>query len=445
MLNDYKKKFVLFNMFLIGIVLFVMLSTVFIYSYRTDISDLKMTMAHLTKPVENSPNVSDSQQESFSKPKEQENPSSKPDVPKPKEDEKPRYEPDSKTSRDNGMEKNDVRHDRIISIFFYDAGSGKLSLISRSFISDEEALVEIAEKISASSEEFGQLREHNLYYYKTQSEDFFRIAVANANAVRNSAIKIFILLLLIFLCAMLFFYLVSIQFSKYAVRPLEEEMKREKQFVADTSHDLKTPIAVIRANMDILKHNREESVGELLQWVDGTAAAAQNMQLLIEEMLTLSDVEAAGNKIELEMIDISDVAERVSLFMEPIAYEKNIRYETDIAKNISVYGNGNYIQRIFQTFIENAVKYEPTGGKVVISMEKKCGRAVFLVHNMLSVIEEKNLPYIFERFYRSDKSRQSNGGHGLGLAIAKSMADVMGASVKVESSECAGTTFQVEF
>lgn len=181
----------------------------------------------------------------------------------------------------------------------------------------------------------------------------------------------------------------------------------------------------------------------MMQWIERTETAARSMQSLIEEMLVLSNIESAEHKIELETLNISEMAEMITLLIEPIAYEKKIDFQTAIAENIYVQGNEEYLKRVFLSLIENAIKYEPDGGAITVSLSLQQNKAVFLVNNRLAIISAEELPYIFERFYRSDKSRHGSGGHGLGLAIAKRILDVMNGKIEVKSSKDIGTTFQV--
>lgn len=318
-------------------------------------------------------------------------------------------------------------------------------LLSKSFIQEGESLQKIAREIAAAPEAYGALSEEGLYYYRRKTGPVVKIAVADIGFLRVASIRLSGMLVLIFLCAMLVFYAISRRLASVAVRPLEAAFAMEKQFVADASHDLKTPVAVVLANMGILRGNENVCVRELMQWVDGTKAAAEAMQSLIEEMLLLSDLEAVGAKTEMETVSLSNAVEQIALFLESVAYEKKITYETAIAEDVYVRGNVEYLKRIAQALIENAVKYEPSGGKIMISLSVVRKHATFVVNNRSAVISREDLPYVFERFYRADPSRAKGGGHGLGLAIAKRMTDCMNGRMEADSSAQEGTSFRVTF
>lgn len=421
MLAAYRKRFILSNMLLAGSALFFMLLAVFVYSGYRNKEDLKATMAQLTEPI----GGMRTEEERFFPFREEPWPL----PPGPEEE----------------AEREKKIYEKNLSIFFYHMDTGELSLLSKSFIQEGESLQKIAREIAAAPEAYGALSEEGLYYYRRKTGPVVKIAVADIGFLRVASIRLSGMLVLIFLCAMLVFYAISRRLASVAVRPLEAAFAMEKQFVADASHDLKTPVAVVLANMGILSGNENVCVRELMQWVDGTKAAAEAMQSLIEEMLLLSDLEAVGAKTEMETVSLSNAVEQIALFLESVAYEKKITYETAIAEDVYVRGNVEYLKRIAQALIENAVKYEPSGGKIMISLSVVRKHATFVVNNRSAVISREDLPYVFERFYRADPSRAKGGGHGLGLAIAKRMTDCMNGRMEADSSAQEGTSFRVTF
>ena len=243
---------------------------------------------------------------------------------------------------------------------------------------------------------------------------------------------------------MLIFYFISKKLANRAAKPLEEAISREKQFITDASHDLKTPLTVILSNADILSRNQTCHVSEMSKWINGTKQAANNMKELIEQMLILSESEAK-TEIKKEDADISDIAEKNALVMESVAYEKNIDYTTEIQPSIIIKGNEDYVKRIVISLIDNAIKYETYGGNICVSLKQDKRSVCFSVMNKTSVIPKEDIPHIFERFYRTDKSRHADGSHGLGLAIVKNLTELMNGKIEVSSNKKDGTTFTVTF
>lgn len=232
--------------------------------------------------------------------------------------------------------------------------------------------------------------------------------------------------------------------STFSARPMEEAIGREKQFVADASHDLKTPLSVILANNSILRENPEAKVGSLSRWTDSTQQAAKRMQQLIGEMLTLADVERPEAPLELTQVDIASVVMKAALELESVAYERGVTLDTELPDSLLGRSSESYLQRIAASLMENAIKYEPRGGQVLVTLTRSRRHAILEVRNRSTRISQEDLPHVFDRFYRSDKSRQSKtGGHGLGLAITKEMVTKLGGTVQAGSGED-GTTFSVK-
>ncbi|HBK03016.1 MAG TPA: sensor histidine kinase, partial [Clostridiales bacterium] len=146
--------------------------------------------------------------------------------------------------------------------------------------------------------------------------------------------------------AMLLFWAISRKLSAIAARPMEEAIQREKQFVADASHDLKTPLSVILANNSILMENPDTPVGELNRWLDSTQLAASRMRQLIGEMLTLAEAERQDAPLTLERVDLADIAMKAELELESVAFEKQVTLDTNLPDRCILRGNADYLLRI---------------------------------------------------------------------------------------------------
>lgn len=192
----------------------------------------------------------------------------------------------------------------------------------------------------------------------------------------------------------------------------------------------------------ILLENPEAPMGSLSRWVDSTGQAARQMQGLVDEMLTLT-VAQRGISTPLMPTDLSGAVTKAALQLESVAYDKQVALETDIAAHITVQGDPDALQRIVSSLIENAIKYEPIGGSVTVTLAAVRRQARLTVQNRGSVISPEALPHVFDRFYRGDKSRGSAQGHGLGLAIVRQLTENLGGSITVRSREAEGTVFLV--
>lgn len=189
-------------------------------------------------------------------------------------------------------ERNEGKYAKNVYVFFYNAEEKKVSVISENAIEDKSELSELAEKINSEDESFGVLKTDDLYYYKQAGGREIKIAVADRDFLRLENIKLLSALVLIFAFSMLGVYFISLKLADRAVGPLEKSIAREKQFVTDASHDLKTPLTVILSGADILSANRESTVSDMEKWVSSIKTSAENMRGLIDEMLALSKSEA---------------------------------------------------------------------------------------------------------------------------------------------------------
>ena len=412
-MSDYRKRFVQFNMLLIGIVLAVMVAAVAVYMGRDYYTGLRSTMEQVVAPLH-----------AFSQ-----LPAGKAEKPGKNRQAFPRK---------LGEEKN-------ISVVFYTPETGEYSILSGSDNLSEEELPGLLSAVANQGKDFGFLSGSRVIYYKNGSNPC-KIALTGTGYLTHSMLKLCAALLGIWAGAMALFWAISRKLSAIAARPMEEAIRREKQFVADASHDLKTPLSVILANNAILMENPDAPAGTLARWLDSTQLAAKRMQQLIGEVLTLAEAERQETPLTLEPIDLADIAMKAALELESVAFEKNVTLDTDLPEKCVIRGNADYLLRIVTSLLENALKYEPAGGQVILALTQSKRKTVLSVRNPGSRIPEEDLPHVFDRFYRSDKSRtNSQGSFGLGLAITKEMTQRLGGSVTAASSEAEGTTFRVLF
>ncbi len=412
-MSDYRKRFVQFNMLLIGIVLTVMVAAVAVYMGRDYYTGLRSTMEQVVAPLHVFSQL----------------PAGKAEKPGKNRQALPRKP---------GEEKN-------ISVVFYTPETGDYSILSGSDNLSEEALPGLLSAVTNQEKDFGFLPGSRVIYYKNGSNPC-KIALTGTGYLTHSMLKLCAALLGIWAGAMALFWAVSNRLSVIAARPMEEAIRREKQFVADASHDLKTPLSVILANNAILMENPDAPAGTLARWLDSTQEAAKRMQQLIGEMLTLAEAERQETPLTLEPIDLAEIAMKAALELESVAFEKNVALDTDLPEKCVIRGNADYLLRIVTSLLENALKYEPAGGQVILALTQSKRKTVLSVRNPGSRIPEEDLPHVFDRFYRGDKSRtNSQGSFGLGLAITKELTQRLGATVTAASSETEGTTFRVTF
>lgn len=223
-------------------------------------------------------------------------------------------------------------------------------------------------------------------------------------------------------------YIIAKKLSKTIVKPVEETFEKQKQFISDASHELKTPLAVIEANSDVLK----DKVGEN-KWINYIQNEVESMSKLINELLLLTKIENIDNIKQYTELNLSNEIEIVLSMFESVAYEKQVTLESNIDKNIMLKANKEDIEHIVSTLTDNAIKHTKPQNKVVATLRKGKNDIVFEVKNMGEPIPEDEREKIFERFYRVDKSRnRKEKRYGLGLAIAKSTVEKYNGRINVD-------------
>lgn len=252
--------------------------------------------------------------------------------------------------------------------------------------------------------------------------------------------------LLICVLALTGFYLISRFLAKLSLRPVERAWEQQRQFVADASHELKTPITVILANTGILLAHPEDPVREQAKWITYIQDEAARMRSLVNDLLFLAKSDAARLPPPASSVPLSALVTGALLPFESVAFEAGVTLTEQIAPDITVQGDEAQLQRLVVILLDNAVKYAGENGSVSLTLDRLQDRPRLTVHNTGPAIPPEHLPHLFERFYRSDSSRgRAQGGYGLGLAIAKSIVDGHGGQVSVASSPQLGTTFTVLF
>lgn len=242
--------------------------------------------------------------------------------------------------------------------------------------------------------------------------------------------------------SLLLFLYISKRLADMAIAPVEKAWNQQKQFLADASHDLKTPLTVILANNNIVASHKNETVESQMKWIESTSEEAGRMRNLINNMLELAKGEAAKEELKIGEIDLSEAVENSILQFEVVAFEKNIAIESGIQPNIIVKTHRATFSKILEILFDNAIKYSKEGGKISVALYQSSKKVYFTINNQGDYIKPDELPHVFERFYRTNKEREV-GGHGLGLSIAKKKCDMIGAKISVESNEEDGTTFTI--
>ncbi len=324
---------------------------------------------------------------------------------------------------------------------------GNITEIIRSHLWDDdggdefEALAdEAVTKILAYGKERGYIEVEGTYYrygLDRAAGTVVLLDIQNELGVRN---RLAMTLIIVFLLSVTVFVLLSAWLSRRVTRPVEDAWNRQTVFFSNASHELKTPLAVISANLDAAVASPEKTVAEQSRWLDVIRDETGKMSGLINEMLYLSREEYAENTVT-EDVDLSTETERACLAAEALVFESGRTLVTDIAGGVTVNGDKSALTRVIHILIENAVRHSPEGSEISVTLTP--GRKCCLTVTNDGTIAAEELERIFDRYYRTDASRsKETGGYGLGLAIARAAVNRHSGNISA-SSENGRTSFTV--
>ena len=318
---------------------------------------------------------------------------------------------------------------------------GSYYIAANQFFFLEEGLIEDIVKAAAlSKSDSGVLKEYSLRYLKYQTSTTLRIAFADTS-VEAGIIKD-LMLICGFICSMslLAFFVLSVFLARWAVRPVENAWQRQKRFVADASHELKTPLTVILSNAEMLQsgENMDEKAQER---VDNILAEGIRMKRLIENMLTLAKSDYAENTLVMSRVNLSDIILDSVLLYESAAYDDNKQLSFNVAEGVIVNGDADKLRQVIDILLDNALKYSNEGSQITVDLSVQYRReALVRVRSEGEAIPREELQNIFIRFYRVDKARENHGGFGLGLSIAEEIIQSHRGRIWAES-DSSGNTF----
>lgn len=321
-----------------------------------------------------------------------------------------------------------------------------LSQIKSNISMDDESFKSIVKIAHESQDDIGTIKSMDIRYYRKHYSLYDKISFIDISRDNNSLDNLFVVFIMTGVMTLIFFFFIILFLSNWALLPVEKTWSQQKQFIADASHELKTPLTVLLANMDILENNKSDTIQSQIKWIQASKQEAKQMKNLIEEMLFLAKSDANRIDNSKSTINVSDTLFSLILSMEVIAFEKNviINYASTIDDNLYTVANEKQLMSLLSILLENACKYAYEETSITVKLKREQSKIKFEINNYGPVIPKNDIAHIFERFYRVDKSRnKEHGGYGLGLSIAKKITDENNMKISVESSAEKGTTFKV--
>jgi len=286
-------------------------------------------------------------------------------------------------------------------------------------LSDDAFLQELVQTVYSSGQWSGELPEYHLIYDSISSMGTQNLIFLDVSSHANILSSLMQSCALIGSGAILVFLLISILLARWMVKPVQTAWDQQKQFLSDASHELKTPLTVILANAQLLQSGTDNHP----QLIQSIVAMSLRMRTLVEGMLELARSDNGNTHMVLEELDLSQLVEEAVLPFEPILFEKELLLQTAIQPGLRVRGSAAHLQQLLGVLLDNAAKYGTSGTVTVILQKMGADNCVLCVANPGKPIDKDQLSKIFDRFYRCDGARSAGGSFGLGLPIAKSIAE----------------------
>ena len=312
----------------------------------------------------------------------------------------------------------------------------------------KDIISDVIDKYTEGAKLSGTVRELNNEIWEYRAEktpEGYSITFLEISSERAFLRNLIIALLIVGIAALSVAFLISLYFANGSIRPVEESYNRQKQFIADASHELKTPLTTINTNVDVLL-SRDDTDAEERKWLGYVKDETERMTKLTNDLLYLAKLDHGSEAgVMLSRVSFSEAAESVILLMEAVIFEKNINMSYDITPDLYVKGSNEQLKQLVMILLDNAVKYTPKDGDIKITLARDSSDASFVIRNTGEGIAEDAQKQIFERFYREDRSRsRESGGYGLGLAIARAITTTCGGSIRVSSKKNEFTEFTVK-
>lgn len=283
-------------------------------------------------------------------------------------------------------------------------------------------LEELALDISADGGDYGT--SDSLAYYRADKDGYTLVTFMDNTVINENAETLLRYTLIFGAAAIVVFFFLSVYIAKRIVRPLEDSFEKQKRFISDAGHELKTPVSVVSANAELLAREIGEN-----KWLANIRYENERMGELVTQLLELARTESAA--MQTERVDLSRLAAGETLPFECVAFEKGLMLESDLAPDIFVEGDGGRLKQLVSILLDNAVSHAE-GGTVKITLSKERSHAVLSVTNEGAALSSTQREHLFDRFYRIDEARSADSNHyGLGLAIAKAICDAHRGHIEV--------------
>ena len=297
-------------------------------------------------------------------------------------------------------------------------------------LSDGKFLQDLADKVMAAGGDTGVLEEYNLRFCRLPTPMGERLVFSDISSERATLDSLVRTCLLIGSLSFLAFLGLSLLLARWAVRPVERAWQQQRQFVADASHELKTPLAVITTNAELLQGTQESGPASHI------LSTARQMRQLVEGLLELARADGGASETPMARVDWSALVEEALLPFEPVFFERGLTLTPRVQPGLAVWGRADQLRQAVDILLDNAQKYAVSPSAVYLHLDRvNHNRCLLMVENRADPLSPQELEDIFKRFYRTDWARSRDGSFGLGLPIAKQIVSAHRGRIWAESRE----------
>ena len=319
------------------------------------------------------------------------------------------------------------------SVAFLGDGTVDITNSQPSAYTDDQ-LTSIAKSLSNQSDGYGTT---GTLAYLISVQDGTRLITLMDNSALDESKQILLHNTFLYgICAIPFLALLSWIFAGWTLRPMKESYEKQKHFIADAGHELKTPVSTISANLELLSRDTGDN-----RWLSNIRYENDRMGELVHQLLNLAQLDSVS--LPMEQLDFSRLVTTAVLPFESRAYELSCNLKYEIPDGITMTGNESQLAQLVSILLDNGIDHCSKGGTVHVALESNHGKIILSVSNNGTKIPDEQCAHLFERFYRGEEARTQNGHYGLGLSIAKAVTDAHHGTISVNSNEDM-TTFTVE-
>lgn len=343
---------------------------------------------------------------------------------------------------DNPTAYNDNVPNDMKCIFVY-VGAGSETVVGNMSIYSQSDAEQIIAKTVDTEE--GKFRVGNRHFI-VASKDYEggRVyALIDRTSYHQQLSNTGVLVALLYCCSVMLVALLSLLSSARLLHPVASAMTKQRDLIANASHELKTPLTIIATNLSVIKSEPTSTVQDNEKWVDSISTQIERMKGLINDMLELSKLEQS--ELPKQEVDFSSITDGACLAFEATCFEKDVKLITETQPFVNVYGEPKSLERLVMILLDNAIKYSGDKGKVGLKLCVENKKAHLSVMNTGDCISKEEAKHVFDRFYRSDGARKNtdNQSFGLGLSIAAATVKAHDGTIDCHGIEGKGTVFDV--